>query len=185
MIDTVKALNDDNLNDIGATESVHVIRHALALFEKRTIMSPERFDLDRGSPTSHSNQEAWFVGTHGNLGGSCAEDGLSLWPLQWLVSEARQQNLVFGFRRIASSNVTDPAAFIFQRQGDIQKKITCKNGIEITIADLSTVMSKIGFLPIIETGKGSFPSPEEFRPLFSEGNLIGQKTTGMPFMLAM
>ena len=67
------------------------------------------------------------------------------------------------------SNVTGPAALIFQIQGDTQKLITCKNGIEVTIADLSTVISKHGFLPRIELGKGKFPSPIEFRALFRQG----------------
>ena len=185
VIHTVKALEDDNLHDIQVTETVHVIRHALALFEKRSLMSPERFNLDRAMPLDHSAQEAWFMGTHGNLGGSCAQDGLSLWPLQWLVSEAKQQNLIFGFKRINSSIVTDPAALIFQRQGDVQRTITCKNGIKVTVADLSAILLKDGFLPKIQQGKGKFPSPQEFRPLFSNGKLIGQNTTGIVFILAM
>lgn len=179
VIDTVKAIDDDNLKDIGFNESVPTIRHALALFEKRTIMHLERFNLDRVIPQGHTSQEAWFAGTHSALGGGCEQDGLSLWPLQWLASEARKQSLIFGFKGIDQSSVTDPAALIFQRKGDKQRNIRCQNGIDVTICDLSEVTSKDGFLS--RASKGKTPSLEEVRPLFSNSTLIGQHVAGKHF----
>jgi hypothetical protein len=127
----VKAVNDSNLNDIGLMDTVCNVRHALALFERRKPVAVERFDLpdiEGMIDGEHSFQEAWFAGTHGNLGGACEEDGLALWPLQWVLTEAQKFGLVCEFKGDAS-NISDPAEVIFPKDRGPPKEIRCQNGI--------------------------------------------------------
>ena len=41
--------------------------------------------------------QAWFVGAHIDMGGSAAKDGLSLYPLQWILGESQSNGLVLEF----------------------------------------------------------------------------------------
>jgi hypothetical protein len=44
--------------------------------------------------TDRSIIEAWFVGAHADMGGGASDDGLSLYPLQWMLLESRKLGLV-------------------------------------------------------------------------------------------
>ena len=106
--------------------SVQNVRHALALFEKKSFMSPERFDLERivtARGQEVSIQEAWFAGTHRNLGGSCEQDGLHR-----LVTEAQAFGLVIGFRALEQCDIADPAALIKIRAGEPRLQCTSHCG---------------------------------------------------------
>ncbi|KAI9783460.1 MAG: hypothetical protein M1816_001384 [Peltula sp. TS41687] len=112
--DTVKAVNDRSLYDISFNDSVQHLRHALALNEQRTAMSPEHLfpPFERTAPRNRSIFQAWFVGAHGDMGGSEAKDGLSLYPLQWMLLESRSKGLVLEFdasfsKRIKIDNPLD------------------------------------------------------------------------------
>ncbi len=182
LIDTVKALNDQNLHDILATTSVYRVRHALALFEKKTVMSPERFNVKsiiQSETEGQSIQEAWFAGTHGNLGGSCKQDGLALWPLHWLMTEAQAVGLVIGFKSIEQCDIPNPAKLIRIRSGDVQLQCTSYGGIQTLLSDFSATFRKEGYFPCVETGGKSFPSPQEFREVFQNGQLVGKTTSGI------
>ena len=52
--------------------------------------------------------EAWFMGGHGNIGGAQACDGLALWPLQYLLSEAQHLGLVLGFQMHERARINNP-----------------------------------------------------------------------------
>ena len=41
--------------------------------------------------------QAWFVGAHIDIGGSAAKDGLSLYPLQWMLDQSYRNGLVLEF----------------------------------------------------------------------------------------
>lgn len=98
--DTVKAVNDDHIFDISLNGSIQNFRHALALNENREAMSPEydfpQFVKNR-QLLKQTFVQAWFVGAHIDMGGSSAKDGLSLYPLQWMLIESKKLGLKLGF----------------------------------------------------------------------------------------
>lgn len=83
--------------DLELTENVpiHHIRHALALNEERHYMEPE---IEQTHPVAGRASDwliqAWFVGWHGDIGGGARDDGLSLYPLQWMLLECQRYKLV-------------------------------------------------------------------------------------------
>ncbi|OAL28155.1 hypothetical protein AYO20_09574 [Fonsecaea nubica] len=172
LFDTVKALDDEGLNDMGLLRTTLHARHALALFERRNAYRPTQFpstdleDLDG----SRSLQEAWFVGTHGNLCGGCEEDGLALWPLQWIVSEAEKYGFKVGFQRLEGSNVTDPSHLIFPR-GVPVRQIRYKNGIKSSVTDLTGAMKRPGLNASLDFGI-DIPGKDD-RLIFKDGGLVG------------
>ncbi|KUJ07614.1 uncharacterized protein LY89DRAFT_691686 [Mollisia scopiformis] len=180
--DTIKAVNDSNLNDIGLLDSTLHVRHAMALFEKRDQLLVERFDVPKSEVSNkndHSFQEAWFAGSHGNLGGAGEEDGLALWPLQWIVSEAEKQGLVLGFNRMPKSELEDPAKLIFPKGTHGMKQIDCANGINICIWNLAPVLDTEGFFPLLDSGRSSvFITTISDRAIFSTGGANSGKLIG-------
>lgn len=180
-------MNDSNLNDIGLLDSTLHVRHAMALFEKRDQLRVERFHAPNPEVRhnhEHSFQEAWFAGSHGNLGGACEEDGLALWPLQWIVSEAENHGLVLGFSRMPNSELEDPARLIFPRSTGGVREIDCANGIKVHMWSLTPIMGTKGFFPIVDGGRSSvFITTTSDRVIFSTGvaspgKLIGYDPTG-------
>lgn len=68
-------------------------RHALALNEGRPPFSPTFWKSEAKSPES-SYFEAWFFGYHHDIGGGNDQQGLALWPLQWILHAATEYGLV-------------------------------------------------------------------------------------------
>jgi uncharacterized protein (DUF2235 family) len=68
-------------------------RHALALDEEREAFKPVLWD-ERGSPEARIKQ-VWFAGVHSNVGGGYPRQGMSLEPLEWMMSEAHANGLRF------------------------------------------------------------------------------------------
>ncbi|RYC65740.1 hypothetical protein CHU98_g413 [Xylaria longipes] len=99
--DTVKAVDDKSLYDISFNESIQHMRAALALNEDRKAMQVEGLWPSWGNRTCNllrrSFVQAWFVGTHRDIGGSAQMDGLALYPLQWMILESKALGLVFEF----------------------------------------------------------------------------------------
>ncbi|KIW87654.1 uncharacterized protein Z519_11628 [Cladophialophora bantiana CBS 173.52] len=61
--DTMKAFDDNDLNGVALQSNVLHVRHALALPERATALSPERFHVATQPTHDHtvlSYQEAWF-----------------------------------------------------------------------------------------------------------------------------
>ncbi|KAE8449830.1 hypothetical protein EG329_007307 [Mollisiaceae sp. DMI_Dod_QoI] len=184
--DTVKAVNDSNLNDIGLLDSILHVRHAMALFEKRDQLCVERFHAPNPEvrdKDEHSFQEAWFAGSHGNLGGACEEDGLALWPLQWIVREAQNHGLVLGFNRMPNSQLEDPAKLIFPKSTGSMREIDCANGIKVRMWNLAPITATKGFFPLVDGRRSSvFITTTSDRVIFSTeaaspGRLIGYDPT--------
>lgn len=183
-------MDDSKLNDIGLLDTTLHVRHAMSLFEKRDQLSVERFhapDFEVRNKHEHSFQEAWFAGSHGNLGGACEEDGLALWPLQWIVGEAESQGLVLGFKRIPNSPLQDPARLIFPKNTGGVREIDCKNGIKVRMWSLTPIMETKGFFPIVDSGRlSAFITTTSDRVIFntkadSPGKLIGYNSTGKSY----
>jgi uncharacterized protein (DUF2235 family) len=84
--------------------SVEIVRHALALDERRTMFNPLPWEPGQeywGSPFKPKNplsqdlREVWFAGVHGDVGGGCPEkeSGAIKIPLAWMISETRPAGL--------------------------------------------------------------------------------------------
>lgn len=179
--DTVKAFDDSGLNDIGLLSNVCHTRHALALFEGRTAFEPSRFDpalICAQANLDRSYQEAWFAGNHGNMGGACPEDGLALWPLQWILSEAQKQGLSLEFDDEGTSNATDPRTLVFLQDDDYKWEIECANGISLTMYDISDIFKQPRFRPSLVSGKLIPFSTQKDRNIFAQEKLIGRLDSG-------
>src|SRR6266536_2301954 len=110
--------------------------------------------MDRNSPqftlrtsSTHSLLQAWLMRTHGDLCGANSRDGRSLYPLQWMVSEAIKLGLVLGFQRIVwydfngdEKSIQDPTKNIFPDEHESQRnqgpfELEVKNGISVLMRD--------------------------------------------------
>ncbi|KAI5803942.1 hypothetical protein EDC01DRAFT_763093 [Geopyxis carbonaria] len=78
--------------EMDAPGIVDNFRHALALNEARPLFSPDLWQSNVISQNSNY-QEAWFFGYHSDVGGGAKEQGLALWPLQWILNSAIEQGL--------------------------------------------------------------------------------------------
>ncbi|CAN9144840.1 unnamed protein product [Alternaria alternata] len=159
--DTVKAFTDNGLFDVLPHPHIQHYRHALALNEEREQFKPETATPDINAASSkHSILQAWFVGTHEDLGGANSKDGLSLYPLQWVLSEAESLGLTLGFRPIeleyrettftqepSGPYMDDPVRLVMPPQSQRQKtsnnqsemSLTLENGISVRLWDLCDI----------------------------------------------
>ena len=80
---------------------VQSARHALALDERRVFYKPAKWDnLDGADGLNDGDtgplrayQQLWFVGNHSIVGGSGAEQPLSMIPLDWVIQGAGRLTL--------------------------------------------------------------------------------------------
>lgn len=72
-------------------ERVEVVRHAMAIDERRNFFQP----MPWGS-LSKDTKQVWFAGVHGDVGGGFPEpnSGLAKITLEWMIEEARTFNLL-------------------------------------------------------------------------------------------
>lgn len=94
LFDTVQMSWDAGDLDVSQTQSVKAIRHALALNEERLFFPPSVYEYKDTKDNETSIVQAWFVGTHMDIGGGAEYDGLSLYPLQWMLLESKLHGLV-------------------------------------------------------------------------------------------
>lgn len=85
--------------------SVEIVRHALAIDERRTMFRPQYWEIDQpywGSPFRPKEEpppqdvkEVWFAGCHGDVGGGHPEreSALIKIPLAWMIREATGKGL--------------------------------------------------------------------------------------------
>jgi Uncharacterized alpha/beta hydrolase domain (DUF2235) len=143
-------LNDGQLYDISFNDSIQHFRHALSLNENREAMTPEYVFPDYSETKTRLSKrsiiQAWFIGAHIDMGGSAEKDGLSLYPLQWILIESQSKGLVLEFS--ASFNdrarIDDPLRVVFP-QDEIDDKdqetwtCTTKNKVKVSMRDLRNV----------------------------------------------
>ncbi len=69
--------------------NVNVLRHALAIDEKRTMF------MNNTSIIKGDSVNMWFAGVHSDVGGGFPEEesSLSKIPLEWMITEARKEGL--------------------------------------------------------------------------------------------
>ena len=103
--------------------------------------------------TGRSIIEAWFVGTHVDMGGGAHDDGLSLYPLQWMLVECRTLGLVLehSFNPRSQGLIENPLQLtrLEKYPSEVsnetsQKSVspwafTLQNGIEVKMYDLRAI----------------------------------------------
>ncbi|MBD3664755.1 DUF2235 domain-containing protein [Sulfitobacter sp. TSTF-M16] len=91
--------------------SVQIVRHAVAIDERRTMFRPQlwpegqTFEPNRFNKAGEKPQDArevWFSGVHGDVGGGYpeAKSALAKLPLAWLIDQAREAGLRFNQKLI-------------------------------------------------------------------------------------
>lgn len=148
--DTVKAVNDRCLYDTALNESIRHLRHALALNEDRRDFSPEYMypEFSRDTPSKRSFLQMWFLGAHIDIGGSAANDGLALYPLQWMLIESKSKGLVLEFDASLAQHapIDNPLQVVFPNhelkgKGADVWRCRASNGIVVKVHDLRKVHS--------------------------------------------
>ncbi len=95
--DTVSSLgwayDPKTFPNTAAMRHVQVVRHAIALDERRAKFRTNRVELVTG--VEQDLQEVWFVGDHSDVGGGYPdeESGLAKKCLEWMLREACQHDL--------------------------------------------------------------------------------------------
>jgi hypothetical protein len=150
VFDTVKATEDRSLHDISLVPSIVNLRHALAINESRSYMWPDFFnpDLEPNVMNGRTFVQAWFVGTHSDMGGATRHDGLSLYPLQWMLLESRGLGLVLEHNppKALQDLIENPLTLVFPASlksvpaaQSQSMTISYKNGIRVNMHDLRPV----------------------------------------------
>ena len=95
MFDAVNDTKFEELDELLSSTSAEHVRHAVAINEDQKHLAPILFG-GRRAPQNFSEEsliEAWFIGTHIDVGGGAKDDGLSLYPLQWMLIESKNHGL--------------------------------------------------------------------------------------------
>lgn len=145
--DTVKRATDSVEHDLSFNDSIKHVRHAVAMNEDRYHFLPELYDTNSMDLTAgRSLIQAWFVGAHADIGGGAADDGLALYPLQWMLIESRKCGLVLEHNpeRRFRNLIEDPLGLAFPEKDqpgqetapDSTWSFKYSNGIEVDMHDL-------------------------------------------------
>ena len=149
LFDTIKYQAEQNKHDLAFLPSIRNVRHALAFNEARAAWNAEFYV----TPTLEEMEgrtfvQAWFMGGHDDMGGGSQHDGLSLYPLQWIVIEAMKAGLVVGADPKESSK-NSPLALAFPQfagnvpslgSGEkIEWAMSYANNIPVSMYDLASI----------------------------------------------
>ncbi|KAI1823366.1 hypothetical protein F4861DRAFT_336782 [Xylaria intraflava] len=151
LLDSVKTGREPSRSQPALLRSTQTLRHAVALNETRNAFQPCLFGpLPALSPdlAQHSIVEAWFIGSHADMGGGAQDDGLSLYPLQWMLLESRAQGLILEPPWENEHIMEEPLGLIFplvpgQNPSEPHKPLEpwifrYTNGIEVEMVDIRT-----------------------------------------------
>lgn len=184
--DTVKAGVDDAAFDISFNGSIQHLRHALALHEDRRALTPEYIFPEEFYRTSlvesgRSLVQAYFIGNHLDMGGSAKKAGLSLYPLQWMLLEAKACGLATEFDGGARDliDTRNPLAIVFPKlagkksSGDWSCRTS--NGIVTPMQDIRDVHEQNhgDYIIKMNTGVGSIRAKKSRTPFAADGGLRG------------
>ncbi|KAI0866151.1 hypothetical protein F4860DRAFT_459102 [Xylaria cubensis] len=149
LLDSIRIGRESTRSQPALLRSTRTLRHALALNETRNSFQPSLFGpLPALSPdlTQRSIIEAWFIGSHADIGGGSQDDGLSLYPLQWMFLESRIHGLIFEPSWDNQSLTEEPLGLVFPLVPDQDPSkphtplrpwtFQYKNGIEIEMVDI-------------------------------------------------
>jgi GTPase SAR1 family protein len=143
VFDTIKPSLDKHQYDMSFVKSIRNLRHAVAFNESR--IPSEVFETP--APTEIDNRsyiQAWFIGAHQDMGGGTQHDGLSLYALQWMLTESMKNGLVLASgRKDSGLELAFPqfAGQLPQLDGQerIEWRLRMANDIRVTMFDLATL----------------------------------------------
>lgn len=97
--DTLSDVSGSSVFDISFNSSIYHFRHAVAMHEDRKTLAPECLfppELHQSSlsDSGRSFIQAHFIGNHADIGGAARKSGLALYPLQWMLIQAKDLGLV-------------------------------------------------------------------------------------------
>ena len=151
VFDTVKAFDDKDLFDTSFADSIQHFRHAVSLNEDRLFYKSELVypsESPEGVAWPRSMIQAWFFGAHVDLGGGAKDDGLSLYPLQWMLIESKRYGLILEFVPVEGrETIENPLAVVFPKPDQLRAAINSeddigswhfeyKGGIKVEMCDL-------------------------------------------------
>ena len=160
-------------------------------------MEPEiaitNFGEEKTKLVKRSIVQAWFVGAHIDMGGSARNDGLALYPLQWILGESRAKGLVLEFTRLAHPRaiIDNPLRVIYPIHDDEGKGCdpwicTTSNNIVVRLQDLRNVhgldIYKQRYSIKINSRKGFYWDRQDREPFGKDGWLKGHCTFGRLFL---
>ena len=76
-------------HDTSFGEHVEVGLHAVAVDEHRRPFVPTFWTITKGEQPKGHVEQTWFAGAHGNVGGGCADSGLSDQALIWMIARVQ------------------------------------------------------------------------------------------------
>ncbi|OBS24629.1 hypothetical protein FPOA_05169 [Fusarium poae] len=188
--------NSRTAYDISFNSSIEVVRHALAINDNHSIHIPEVFKIPEDADMTHRSLiQAWFFGTHQDMVGGTAHDGLSLYPLQWMVLESIYSGLRLnstGDSKTSQSH--NPMLLIFPQYAgslpsldgseDIEWRLQYTNGLRTSMFDLQAAHGKKSAAGIemhsIKLDTDCYKRPANRKVFGSDGTLKGWCDVG-PF----
>lgn len=189
LFDTVKAVKDENLYEITFNNSIQHLRHALALNEDRVSFLPEYLypNLTQERPLQkRSILQSWFIGAHSDIGGSSEKDGLSLYPLQWMLIESRDAGLCLKFLGSfdGRASIENPLELTGLEKA-VQEPWSCQtsNGVVLKMVDIRQIhsnQSTKNYEIYVNKAKGSFWRRRTRSPFDEHGDLNGFCSFGKP-----
>lgn len=152
IINTVKYTIEDSLHDISFVPSIRNLRHGLAINETRAQLCVDVFETPSAKDMDgRSFVQAWFVGSHQDLGGGNFEDGLSLYPLQWILIDSVRSGLVLQSQEDSPRPVSKQTSLILafpqyagglprlDQSEEIEWQMLHSNGIQVSFFDLQSL----------------------------------------------
>lgn len=103
--DTVKSVgwiyDPKNLPFTTNNPSVHIVRHAVSIDERRCFFRQNLWKAGEGQDV----QQVWFAGVHSDVGGGYpeSENGLANITLWWMLDEARRNGLLVDEARVQAA----------------------------------------------------------------------------------
>ena len=183
-------MKDKELYDIDWNDSIQNLRAALALNEDRELRKPKILVPALAKNFLHRDKksfvQAWFIGTHLDMGGSAPEDGLALYPLQWMMLESETLYLVLGFDEnnggfYGRARLESPLV-LTGIEGDGEKyTFLTQNGIPIEMRDIRHRHKEDGYG--IQLGKVYNMRQNMWRRPFSQSQLQGYCDFGKPTLI--
>ncbi|KAF4979181.1 hypothetical protein FZEAL_4554 [Fusarium zealandicum] len=152
LFDTVILTTPKISLDLSFVPSIETLRHALAMNETRSSRAQELIQLPVGTDMSkRSLIQAWFLGSNDDMCGGTDNDGLSLYPLQWMVLESIHAGL--GVLSTGKSVGGENALSLLFPQytgnlptldgsEEIEWRLSFSNGINISMFDLQSTHAK-------------------------------------------
>ena len=166
--------------------------------EQRTAFKPEIWTFDKVDTKGNivnpprSFLQGWFLGTHADIGGANKHDGLSLYPLQWMLCEACNLGLALGsdWTQNLDDIIQNVAEVLFpcgiqNISGNIsahqtQEALCLDNGTEIKMWDIRTMHHQRRYRIRLNTEIGiRFLYTLIPRKLFDDGKLLGYHNKGV------